>query len=59
MVKPKNVGPGSYNVGFNFGKKIKHNKQIKPKADELRCPSIINPNVVIPGPGSYQPRNTM
>ncbi len=25
----------------------------------MRCPSIINNNANIPGPGSYEPRNTM
>ena len=25
----------------------------------MRCPSIINSNANIPGPGAYEPRNTM
>lgn len=25
----------------------------------MRCPSIINNNANIPGPGAYEPRNTM
>ena len=59
-VPKASLGPGSYNVGFNFGKKIKQSKKVQqPKTDELRCPSIINNNVKIPGPGSYEPRNTM
>lgn len=49
---PPALGPGSYNVGFQFGKKTKAAKQQKVK-DELRCPSLINNNVKIPGPGSY------
>lgn len=55
------VGPGSYNVGFQFGKKAKlmGKKPPGPKDGEIRCPSIINKNVKVPGPGSYEPRNTM
>lgn len=53
------LGPGSYDVNFEFGKKMRRNRKIKVKEDELRCPSIINTNVKIPGPGSYEPRNTM
>ena len=52
------VGPGSYNVGFKFGKQTRAKKAPKVK-EEGRCPSIINPNSKIPGPGSYEPRNTM
>ena len=55
------VGPGSYNVGFQFGKKAKKmgKNPPQPKEGELRCPSIITNNAKIPGPGSYEPRNTM
>lgn len=52
------VGPGSYNTGFNFGKNIKQARPVKVK-NQPRCPSIINNNVLIPGPGAYEPRNTM
>lgn len=52
------LGPGSYNVGFKFGKQTKA-KKIVEKPEEMRCPSIINQNANIPGPGSYEPRNTM
>jgi hypothetical protein len=48
---PINIGPGSYNVGFNFGKKVKE-QRIRVK-EEPRCPSLITPNAVIPGPGAY------
>lgn len=53
------LGPGSYDIGFKFGRKTRANKKIKVKTDELRCPSLINNNAKIPGPGSYEPRNTM
>ena len=55
------VGPGSYNVGFQFGKKAKvmGKNAPGPKDTEIRCPSIINRNVKVPGPGAYEPRNTM
>ena len=52
------VGLGSYNVGFKFGKQTRAKKAPKVK-EEGRCPSIINSNSKIPGPGSYEPRNTM
>ena len=39
MVKPKNVGPGSYNVGFNFGKKLKYHKLCQ--AQGLISPEIL------------------
>ena len=46
------VGPGTYNVGFKFGKQSKSKKAASIK-EEGRCPSIINKNVKVPGPGSY------
>lgn len=57
-IGPGVVGPGSYNVGFKFGKETKAKKEAKVKA-EARCPSLINDNIKVPGPGSYEPRNTM
>lgn len=45
-------------MGFKFGKESKAKRAIRVK-EEARCPSIINKNVKIPGPGSYEPRNTM
>lgn len=58
MTAHSNLGPGAYNVGFKFGKQTRNKKAISVK-EEARCPSIITPNVKVPGPGSYEPRNTM
>jgi len=52
------VGPGAYNVGFKFGKQTRAKKAISVR-EEPRCPSLITPSAKIPGPGSYEPRNTM
>ena len=53
VVTPQSsVGPGAYDVGFKFGKQTRVKKVISVK-EEDRCPSIITPNVKVPGPGSY------
>ena len=58
MKAPGTIGPGSYDVSFKFGKVTKARKVAKGK-EETRCPSLVNPNAKQPGPGAYEPRNTM
>lgn len=59
MYQHQNLGPGSYDIGFKFGKESKRKRSIKVK-EEDRCPSLYNKNnLELPGPGAYEPRNTM
>ena len=36
------VGPGAYNVGFQFGRKVKQPRKKHVVKEENRCPSIYN-----------------
>ena len=54
----QSIGPGSYNVKADFKKKKEKKLPVPENID--RFPELLNKKKVEePGPGTYEPRNTM
>ena len=54
------VGPGSYNPKNEVKKNFSKKKAAAPPKDAMRFPELVNTKKVEePGPGAYEPRNTM